>query len=292
LLARVTASAIAIIGNLDHAHILPQGSTITKMIVLTTTGEQRFDIKAGVHMSEWNGPDKHERAKTDIGGNHYMPVFSLPKTLTVTGLRFEYVEAGSQYYQGGPNGDAPGFCLRGITLIGSGSVTGSFSPADTGAISAHFLGEWKILGGGMIGSSNERTITHTGKLIFEREGNQYKGTVHYTDPVDYGTEPLSDISFINGVLQFSRPNAKPVAQVYKGKFTNDKVIEGVFIHDNKYQFYWRAERLSGPLTTTSTTQTPQRSDITPSDSKLTIPFSETLRSKERGVSLFRDNFVN
>jgi hypothetical protein len=113
----IAASSIALMGNLDHAHLLPQGTTIARLVVITTGGEQRFDIKAGVHMSEWNGPVKHEKAKTDVGGNRYMPLFSLPKTMTVTGLRFEYVEAGSQYYHGGPKGDAPGFCLRGVTLI-------------------------------------------------------------------------------------------------------------------------------------------------------------------------------
>jgi tetratricopeptide (TPR) repeat protein len=138
-----------------------------------------------------------------------------------------------------------------------------------------FLGEWKTFSGGIIGSSNERTIAHTGKLIFQLDGNQYKGTVHYTDPVDYGTEPLSDISFVNGVLQYSRPNAKPVPQVFKGQFTNDKTIEGIFVHDNKSQFYWRGERISGPLTITKpTTQTQQTPDTAPSDYTLTIPYKE------------------
>jgi tetratricopeptide (TPR) repeat protein len=118
-------TSIALNGNLDHAHLVPQGTTITKMTVVANEGSASFDIQAGVHMSEWNGPNKHQVAPTG-GGSSYTPVFKLPRPMTVTSIRFDYVEVSTSYDH---EGSAPGFCLRGITLVGPGlSPTGSAAP--------------------------------------------------------------------------------------------------------------------------------------------------------------------
>ena len=114
------ATSVAVDGNLDHAHLVPQGTTITRMTVLSPAGNVTFDIKAGVHMSEWNGPIKHQHAPTAAGGN-YLPVFNLPSPRTVMGLQFDYVELPKEMDHGS---DAPGFCLRGITLVLNGATGG------------------------------------------------------------------------------------------------------------------------------------------------------------------------
>lgn len=131
-------TAIALNGNLDHAHLVPQGTTVTKMTVLSNDGNLAFDIKAGVHMSEWNGPNKHQVAPTGSGSN-YLPVFNLPRPMTVTGLRFDYVEMPTSYDHGS---DAPGFCLRGITLVGAGSPQ-SGEHAPTPAQRTDIAGTWR-----------------------------------------------------------------------------------------------------------------------------------------------------
>ena len=111
-------TSVALNGNLDHAHLVPQGATITRMTVLSNEGAMSFDIKAGVHMSEWNGPNKHQVAPTGSGSS-YTPVFTLPRAATVTGLRFDYVEVSTSFDH---EGSAPGFCLRGVTLVGQSST--------------------------------------------------------------------------------------------------------------------------------------------------------------------------
>lgn len=131
-------TAIAVNGNLDHAHLVPQGTTITRMTVLSNDGRISFDIKAGVHMSEWNGPNKHQVAPTGSGSN-YLPVFNLPRPMTVTGLRFDYVEVSASYDH---EGSAPGFCLRGITLVGSGSSQ-SGQQAPVPAQNVAIAGTWR-----------------------------------------------------------------------------------------------------------------------------------------------------
>jgi len=114
-------TSVALNGNLDHAHLVPQGATITRMTVISTEGSMHFDIQAGVHMSEWNGPNKHQVAPTG-GGSNYTPVFTLPRPATVTGLRFDYVEVSTSFDH---EGSAPGFCLRGVTLVGPSSIQAS-----------------------------------------------------------------------------------------------------------------------------------------------------------------------
>jgi hypothetical protein len=116
-----SVTSIAINGNLDHAHALPQGVTITRMTVVSKEGDVSFDIQAGVHMSEWNGPNKHQVAPTGSGSS-YTPIFKLPQPMSVSAIRFDYVEVSNEYDH---SGSAPGFCLRGVTLIGAGlSPTG------------------------------------------------------------------------------------------------------------------------------------------------------------------------
>lgn len=121
-------TAVALAGNLDHGHLVPQGRTITKLTVQTTEGDIVLEIQAGVHLSEWNGPVKHEAAPTSTGGT-YVPIFPLPGPRTVTGLVFDYVELPKGMDHGA---DAPGFCLRGITLVDgeAGGDAAAPSPGD------------------------------------------------------------------------------------------------------------------------------------------------------------------
>ncbi|QQS31757.1 MAG: tetratricopeptide repeat protein [Acidobacteriota bacterium] len=114
------ATQIAIVTNLDDATYLEQGATIARMTLTTDSGTKTFDIKAGVHSSEWNygvGP-KHRRVDAlDIGDNRFLAVFPLERTTVVRRIRFDYVETNTQKWAG----HAPGFVLRGVTLIGSGT---------------------------------------------------------------------------------------------------------------------------------------------------------------------------
>lgn len=114
-----STSRIAIVSNLDDATYLDQGATIAIMFVTTDAGTKSFRIQAGVHSSEWNygvGP-KHKRVDgLDIGDNRFLAVFDLGTPTVVRGIRFEYVETNSEKWYG----HAPGFVLRGVTLIGPG----------------------------------------------------------------------------------------------------------------------------------------------------------------------------
>ena len=47
----MTANGVAVVTNLDNAHNVPDGFITTVLTVLTTSGERRFEFKAGVHSS-------------------------------------------------------------------------------------------------------------------------------------------------------------------------------------------------------------------------------------------------
>ncbi|MBX3293318.1 MAG: tetratricopeptide repeat protein [Acidobacteria bacterium] len=115
-----SATQIAIITNLDDATYLEQGATIARMTLTTDSGTKTFDIKAGIHSSEWNygvGP-KHRRVDAlDIGDNRFLAVFQLGSAAVVRGVKFDYVETNAPKWAG----HAPGFVVRGVTLIGSGN---------------------------------------------------------------------------------------------------------------------------------------------------------------------------
>jgi hypothetical protein len=133
---QVTANGVAVVTNLDNAHNIPDGFTTTVLTVLTTSGERRFEFKAGVHSSEWNrgetGGAEHKWPKeTYIGDKRWMAVFALPQGSVVTGLRFDHRDTDKKYYHGSA---AVGFCLRGITLLG-GAVSPTSTTASTGGIS-------------------------------------------------------------------------------------------------------------------------------------------------------------
>jgi hypothetical protein len=123
----VAANAVAVVTNLDNAHNVPDGFTTTVLTVLTTSGERRFEFKAGVHSSEWNrgetGGAEHKWPKeTYIGDKRWMAVFALPQGSVVTGMRFDHRDTDKKYYHGDA---AVGFCLRGITLAGAAVSTGT-----------------------------------------------------------------------------------------------------------------------------------------------------------------------
>lgn len=113
----ISASSVAIVTNLDDATYLEQGATIARITIITTEGAESAEIKAGVQTSEWNyravNP-KHKWVEANhIGDNRFLAVFSLPRQMQVTGIRFDYVETNAPKWYG----HAPGFVLRGVTLI-------------------------------------------------------------------------------------------------------------------------------------------------------------------------------
>lgn len=108
------ATSVAIVSQLDDAIHLTDGMTITRMTVIKNTGEERFDIKAGVHSSEWNRSDgpKHKAAEP-------LQIFKLARPGSVSAVRFDYVVNNVEKWWG----HAPGFVLKGATLVGG--VTGA-----------------------------------------------------------------------------------------------------------------------------------------------------------------------
>jgi hypothetical protein len=121
---QVAASAVAVVSNLDNAHYVQDKVTTTVLTVHTTAGDRAFELKAGVHSSEWNrsetgGADHAFPKDTYIGDKRWMAVFALPPGSVVTGLRFDHRDTDKKFYH---MGAAPGFCLRGITLVGAAAA--------------------------------------------------------------------------------------------------------------------------------------------------------------------------
>lgn len=115
------ANGVVVIMNLDNATYLEQGKTIATLLVVTDEKTYRYSIKAGIHASEWNysaTQPKHKWVENAyIGSDRFIYGFRLTKPGKIKEIRFEYVETGAQKY----NGSAPGFCLRGVTLVGTSS---------------------------------------------------------------------------------------------------------------------------------------------------------------------------
>ncbi|HNQ16198.1 MAG TPA: tetratricopeptide repeat protein, partial [Pyrinomonadaceae bacterium] len=144
----VTASQIAIVTNLDDATYLEQGKTIARMTVSTDAGNKVFDVQAGVHSSEWNysvGPKHRRVSELDIGDNRFLATFSLDAAVRVKSIRFDYVDTKSQLWAG----HAPGFVLRGITLIRSGGQSQT-TPAEKPPTKGKVPSEIKIPGIGNV----------------------------------------------------------------------------------------------------------------------------------------------
>ncbi|MBS4058928.1 MAG: hypothetical protein KG029_00885, partial [Bacteroidetes bacterium] len=124
----ISASSIAIVSNLDNAHYVKDDVITTVLTVYTKSGSHRFEFKAGVHSSEWNrgetgGADHRFPKENHLGDKRWLAVFNLPQGSVVTGMRFDHRDTDKKFYHAGA---APGFCLRGITLIRSG-ITGGFT---------------------------------------------------------------------------------------------------------------------------------------------------------------------
>lgn len=123
----IAAKAVAVVSNLDDSHYLDQGKAITKLTVITSAGEHVFEIRAGVDAADWGGPEsRHQRdISAAISKNPFtfLAIFQLPRNEEVTQLIFDYIETGAERWYG----HAPGFCLRGITLIGEGAVVSETS---------------------------------------------------------------------------------------------------------------------------------------------------------------------
>jgi tetratricopeptide (TPR) repeat protein len=177
---QIAASAIAVISNLDNAHYLKDGFVTTILTVNTTSGDRIFEFKAGVHTSEWNrsetgGADHAFPKDNHIGDKRWMAIFQLPRGSVVTGLRFDHRDTDQKLYHAGA---APGFCLRGITLVGAGisipattqsnvqSVTQGSSPTTQSGTGGSFAGTWRA-----VGTQKEELI-----LTMTQSGSRLTGT--------------------------------------------------------------------------------------------------------------------
>ncbi len=150
------ATSVAIVSHLDDSIHLTDGMTITRMTVIKNTGEERFDIKAGVHSSEWNRSDgpKHKAAEP-------LQVFKLARSGTVTAVRFDYVENNVEKWWG----HAPGFVLKGLTLVGQAGASTVTPPkpvdqAYLNKFTGRWNSEWGIIDFKVVGSSVTGTYPH------------------------------------------------------------------------------------------------------------------------------------
>jgi hypothetical protein len=179
---RVAASAVAVVSNLDNAHNVPDKMTTTVLTVHTTSGDRTFEFKAGVHSSEWNrsetGGATHAWPKeTNIGGPRWMAVFSLPAGSVVTGLRFDHRDTDKKYYHGDA---APGFCLRGITLVGTGGAAAVTTGGSTAAVQGpaiNIVGRWKTetIEGGKVDVVSTTVFNRDGSYTMDVSGEELAG---------------------------------------------------------------------------------------------------------------------
>ena len=179
---RVTAGAVAVVSNLDNAHNVPDKMTTTVLTVHTTSGDRVFELKAGVHSSEWNrgetsGATHAWPKETNIGGPRWMALFSLPAGSVVTGLRFDHRDTDKKYYHGDA---APGFCLRGITLVRSGGgAAAEPTAAETAAATAaiNIVGRWKTetMEGGKVDDVSYTTFNRDGSYTMDVSPGELAG---------------------------------------------------------------------------------------------------------------------
>ncbi|MDD5390300.1 MAG: discoidin domain-containing protein [Gallionellaceae bacterium] len=192
------AAAVAIVSNLDDATYLDQGKTIARITVIKDTGDETLDIQAGVHSSEWNyGTNpKHAWVKESfIGGDRFLAVLPLQRPGIVRGLRIDYVDSNAPKW----SGHAPGFCLRGISLVENTKgitltpSTGASNPQTTGGLIAAYA----LDGDARDRSGNNRHGTVQGaKAVADRFGHagaamQFDGRSFIELPIDInpGTTP-------------------------------------------------------------------------------------------------------
>lgn len=157
----VQASAVALICNLDDATYLPQGKTIARLTLIKDTGEERFDIQAGVQASEWNysGNAKHRWVEEGaVGKDRFLTTFRLSRPGLVRAVRFDYVETGVEPSMG----HTPGFCLRGVTLMGAGASVPETTktevkpPEPTGVVGTQLFNNGNL--GGVANSPTQPTV--------------------------------------------------------------------------------------------------------------------------------------
>jgi tetratricopeptide (TPR) repeat protein len=137
------AAGIAIVSNLDDSINVLQGMTVARMTVVKSSGEESFDIQAGVHSSEWNAGDGPKHKVVDP-----LFTFSLARSGMVAAIRFDYVETNAEKWWG----HAPGFCLKGVTLVGASAAPVTKPPVNPINIGDDRLGrEWSETENGFIG---------------------------------------------------------------------------------------------------------------------------------------------
>lgn len=112
-------SAIALVTNLDDATYLQQGRSIARVTIVKSNGNEIFEVKAGIHTSEWNYRSTNPKHKwvdeAYLGGDRFLTIFNLSNPDQIKEIRFDYIETGAEKWFG----HSPGFVLRGITLLGS-----------------------------------------------------------------------------------------------------------------------------------------------------------------------------
>ncbi len=118
----VPAQGLALLACLDDSTYVKTGEIMAIMTVRTSAGDQRFELKAGIHASDWNygeHADQHANAEQAlISRGNYFTRFDLPAGVAVTGLHFDYVKTKSPLWFG----HAPGFVIKGITIIRSSPI--------------------------------------------------------------------------------------------------------------------------------------------------------------------------
>jgi hypothetical protein len=104
-------------------------------------------------------------------------VFSLPAGSVVTGLRFDHRDTDKKYYHGDA---APGFCLRGITLVRSGGVAAEPTAAETAAATAaiNMVGRWKTetMEAGKVDDVSYTTFNRDGSYTMDVSPDTLAGT--------------------------------------------------------------------------------------------------------------------
>jgi len=99
------------------------------------------------------------------------------------------------------------------------------------------LGEWEIVRGGPVGTSDEDKPAASGMLVLWDENGTYRGRLAFEKRQIW--EDLPDLAFDKGVLTFTRAPTKRrlVPQYYRAVVTGDK-LAGTIKQDSQTQKWW------------------------------------------------------
>jgi hypothetical protein len=125
----------------------------------------------------------------------------------------------------------------GVVVNPPGGVTPS--PAKSATSAGPLVGRWKINGGGLVGSADEKRIYYTGTLSIRSDGKNLSGTLNFGSD-----ETLQGVSFNGNVLTFIRKNSA-CTQTYRGTLSGRR-LTGTFMHKDAKQTatqYWDAQKI-------------------------------------------------